>query len=169
MSDGTAAVTPNRFAAAIHRAAAYTGYAMEMIAPLLPRLQRSDASSQTIVDGLTVRCHRAVPNDQSFSSAWESLYERSPDSTPFQSPAWQLSLLQTASAMRRLRLFAVYDRAASHLSAAAGSSPRTNPPHHRRDAHRLSRSAHRSRIHRNLLANDPARRAATGAWTIARS
>ena len=97
-------------AALLDRAMRYANYAMEIIAPRLPRLKLfGGGTSQTQVDGLIVRCDRTLPNDPALDSAWEDLYRRVPSATPFQSPAWQRSLLETPDAMRRLRLFTVYD------------------------------------------------------------
>ncbi|HMB95774.1 MAG TPA: GNAT family N-acetyltransferase [Tepidisphaeraceae bacterium] len=110
MTDGFTVASDNRLNLALRRAAAYAGYAIETIATLLPRLRRAEFSQQVLVDGLIVKCHRALPEDSAFAAAWEELYRRAPDATPFQSPAWQRSLLETAHAMRRLRVFTVYDR-----------------------------------------------------------
>src|SRR5262245_53322161 len=107
------AVTPEgkiEAGAFVGRALRYMNYAMEIIAPRLPRLKIFGCGTrQTQVDGLTVRCHRALPDDPALNKAWEELYQRVPNATPFHSPAWQRSLLETPDAMRRLRLFTVYD------------------------------------------------------------
>jgi CelD/BcsL family acetyltransferase involved in cellulose biosynthesis len=64
-----------------------------------------------LIDGLTVRCDRSLPTDSTFLDGWQQLYHRALQSTPFQSPPWQRSLMKIPHAMRRLRLLTVYDRA----------------------------------------------------------
>src|SRR4051794_33765439 len=107
MSDVVTPIAVGRVGAALHRAVKYTNYAMEMIIPLLPRFSFGSGSDQTVVDGLTVRCDRSIPEDPATIAAWEALYQRTPTATPFHSPAWQQSLLETPQAMMRLRLFTV--------------------------------------------------------------
>lgn len=95
--------------AAFHRAASYVGYALDLVAPMLPRLGSGGVPRQVRLDGLTIRMYRDVPGDPTFAFDCEQLYRRSPDATPFHSLAWQHALLETAAATRTLRLFTVYD------------------------------------------------------------
>jgi CelD/BcsL family acetyltransferase involved in cellulose biosynthesis len=88
----------------------YANYAVELVVPMLPQVRLfGSGTTQTSIDGLTVRCDRVLPENPALLSAWEDLYRRVPNATPFQSPAWQRSLLETPQALRRLRLFTVYD------------------------------------------------------------
>jgi CelD/BcsL family acetyltransferase involved in cellulose biosynthesis len=94
----------------MRRASKRAKFAIEWLAPHLMKLHVTSASAQQVnVDGLIVRCRRTLPSDATILADWEQLYRRTPSATPFHSPAWQRALLKTAQAMRRLRLFTVYD------------------------------------------------------------
>jgi len=110
MSEVAMPASVGRIGSAFQRAVTYLGYAADVVAPLIPGMRVfNPRSKQVVVDGLTIRCHYAPPGDAEFIAACEQLYARSPDATPFQSIDWQNTLLETASATRRLRLFTVYD------------------------------------------------------------
>jgi CelD/BcsL family acetyltransferase involved in cellulose biosynthesis len=104
------AMSDNALGSRLGRAAAYVGYAYDVAASILPRWNILGASARRVaIDGLSVRCHRALPDDSGFAAAWDELYQRCPDATPYHSLDWRRSLLETAQATRRLRLFTVYD------------------------------------------------------------
>ncbi|HEY7089643.1 MAG TPA: GNAT family N-acetyltransferase [Tepidisphaeraceae bacterium] len=110
MADQVLDLQANRFVT-WRRALAYSGYAFDQIAPYLPRFNVFRSSfKQVTIDALTVRCHRSIPDEEAFIAAWEQLYRQCPDATPYHSLAWQKSLLETAEAAGRLRLFTVHDR-----------------------------------------------------------
>jgi CelD/BcsL family acetyltransferase involved in cellulose biosynthesis len=99
-----------RAGVALNRAISYANYAWELIVPRLPRLRLSSSHTKKVtVDGLLVRCDRELPTDPSLTASWEDLYRRTPNATPFHSPAWQSAILETPEAMRRLRLFTIHD------------------------------------------------------------
>jgi CelD/BcsL family acetyltransferase involved in cellulose biosynthesis len=109
MSEAVTATAAGRVSALLGRAGRYAKHAFEMVAPILPRLiPASERKQQTEVDGFVVRCQRTVPTDPAVAAAWEALYARTSSATPFQSPAWQRSLLQNPQALRRLRFFTIY-------------------------------------------------------------
>jgi CelD/BcsL family acetyltransferase involved in cellulose biosynthesis len=105
---GASILTFNKLSKAFNRAATYTGYAMDLAAPLLPRLGRAGATKEIQLNGLTVRDYLAIPEDAAFMQAWESLFDRAAGATTFQSPAWQMALLKTPEATRRLHLLCAY-------------------------------------------------------------
>lgn len=110
MSDVSADVPTSSSRALLQRALRYASYALELIVPKLPRFRLLGfGTTQTLTDGLLIRCHRMLGNDSALLSAWEELYRRVPTATPFHSPAWQRSILEAPEAMRRLRFFAAYD------------------------------------------------------------
>lgn len=110
MSDVPAGSESNSSGALFHRAIRYANYAAEIVVPMLPRLSfLGCGTTATLVNGLTIRCYRTLAKDNALIAAWEDLYRRVPNATPFQSPAWQRSILEIPEAMRRLRFFAAYD------------------------------------------------------------
>jgi CelD/BcsL family acetyltransferase involved in cellulose biosynthesis len=109
MSEAVTASAAGRVGAFLQRAGRYANYALEAVAPVLPKLlPAAERRQQTEIDGFVVRCQRTLPTDPTVVAAWESLYARTSSATPFQSPAWQRALLQNPQALRRLRFFTIY-------------------------------------------------------------
>lgn len=60
------------------------------------------------LDDLRATCHRALPADPSFASAWNKLAGATPSATPFQRFTWQNALIDRFVPPGRLRLITVH-------------------------------------------------------------
>jgi CelD/BcsL family acetyltransferase involved in cellulose biosynthesis len=67
------------------------------------------------LDGLTVRCRSAWPEDPAVLQAWNDLSLRLPSGTPFHSPAWQIAGWTAGRILGRIR-FVTVDRAGELLA-----------------------------------------------------